>query len=415
MYSVPQNVSVIDALPHAEFDRELVHAFQDDCQWTSAKDVGETPRFSRGEFTMQAKAKLVAALRRHPEFRKLRYKLEGSPVIDHLAYLVVRSCTDIVHLRQLPVDDCYRYIRSHLEVALKEQEIFAKSETHPLWGRGDRRVQASTENVGWFSTVARHRRPDDHAILSALLSDKCDHAGKQIALLFKEAVPRLLTLDRTHVQIFEEEFRRKLWSILNGKPEVDAGMRSELCNALIEHWAEGSGDFEEKLRVIGQEVLAEERERRRLELSELGIGELKQLFKTYGCKPPRDSTDAWIEKILALEWDRRSSEERQFNVTDADEAMAVVCRCFDPLMTKEELNEADRAAIVLRLPVLEYHLIRASEAENDELGPALATAFKTIQDRLGLKWKEYPPMAWAFLMYATTRKEVDKKIWMLNI
>lgn len=401
-------VSELGSLSHAVFDQEFVHAFQHRSQWTRAKDVGETPRFSMQDFYAFTRLKLADTLRSHPSFRRHRYQLDG-PVMDHFAHIVTARTASVIHLRQQSLCDTLYSIRSHLIRAFVEGTIRADEPHHPLWGMGEKGRDAQEGMEIWRTSIAPHRRKKEHEFLKEILGtsplDKNDHTLLQP--LLTEAVPFLLSLDRTHVEVVEEEFRTKMWMLLRGHSFLDQGTREALKNMLLDHWAEGQSNLDDHLLAIATQI-------RRAELLALNESQLKELFRNYGCKPPRVSREERVEKLLSLESNRAGGTPLRLD--DPAQALPTIRRCFGSLMQGEEEFSPDiRRKIIERLPVLEFHLINACQTGEEDLAHCLIAYFLEIQQRSHLTWKEYPPMAWAYLSFGATHAKVDINRWRSNL
>ena len=413
----------IDKLSHEEYDRELVGARGSRSAWT--RPQGET-RATLRQFSTHTHHRFAEVLKQRADFRPFRNQLDRSPVMEFLSYESLVRCASVVHLRQRSPEEALFYVQRDLQDAHRNMALITTEQESPLWGRGTNRSEPGEEEH-WILDLHNPHYDKDYQILRSLLGKgKAPRAESTEAFLYgliSEAIPFLLALDRTHIDIVEEEIRRRAWDIIGSKTRLSESDRGDLRMLFTTRLAElvGGSDIDAILEPIEREVKGELYDSSfRAQYENMTPSQIGKEIHQLGQRPPRTSDKEALLAILFRLLGERNAKTKSFTLMDEGRPVEIVEQCLGSLLKKSTLTEGDRSTLLRRLPVLEYHLaafggndaryIEGDEGENDTV-LALLNICKDVRNKLNLVWADRPSLAFAQFTCATRLPSMDVSMW----
>jgi hypothetical protein len=332
---------------------------------------------------------MARALAARPDMKGQNFN-EGRDVLDYIAFETLFHSVQGVHIRQFPTERLVTRVHKDFRDCLADSRLRTVHEYSPLWGKG-----RNINTTGMYAPV--YDIPLQSKWDKKLL-DSISHTEADTRKFIEECLPNLATLDRGQVKIYEEEFRKQMWALLEPynyfTPELQARMRQ----LMIDTWGERMVDtIEGTLERIGEETADDLLRAKHLAtVREMDDETLANSLKERGVKARRDRN----QNIVMLAEKMMETESAEvFNLIEItspsqERLLESIRMLLDDTTTDEETVKAN---IRKKLPALEYLALAAAQDENVELLMKLQPMLNTINKKLKLIWGEYPAMA--FVQY----------------
>jgi len=346
MGSRAPDTRLVQNLDHGPLDAVIVDSYRGKFPWTRAET---TPGDSVNPQDIQ-----LLVQRKFSETLKNEPSLEGQKLDDdrvlmqYIAAEAVEKSAKTVHLRQRPAKEFIEWLHSDLVNVAQSKSLLTAHPHSRLWEKGDH-VSGANGSEFWVQPLKTGRH--DTKLLEHFIgkNPKSPQSISHLQSIIEDATGTLLTeLDRTHVRVYEEDFRTAVWNLL----------------------VQERGDYPS--------------ERLRTKLQSLII-------------------DTWVDKAPDI-FHMTKLQEKIYHTTpiniNDDDISKVIDVCFTPLLSQEEPSPETLDTLRERLVILEFLTLRSAETNDiKDLLQLQATLIRT-QKLLQLKSSEYPQIAYTEMVIA---------------
>jgi hypothetical protein len=345
---------LVQNLEHGPLDAVLVDSYTGEFPWTVAETTpGDT--VSAQDVQLLVQRQLSETLQKEQSLKDQRLG-DDRLLMQYIAAEAVEKSAKAVHLRQRPAKEFIEWLHSDLVNVAQSKSLLTAHPHSRLWEKGNH-VSGTNGVDFWVQPLKTGRH--DPKLLEYFIgkNPKSPQSISHLQSIIEEATGTLLTeLDRTHVHIYEEEYRTAVWNLLAQEQGnyPSESLRTKLQTLTIDTWAEKAPD---------------------------------------------------IFHMTALQ--DQISHTSPINIED-DDISKVIDVCFTPLLSQEEPSPETLDTLRERLVILEFLTLRSAETNAIEDLLQLQAALIRIQKLLQLKGSEYPQIAYTEMVIAC--KAIDTTV-----
>lgn len=343
----------LEKMDHGTFDAYCIAAWKPArFPWIQPDIHGDVP-FTRAHFIEHTRFCLQKTLATAPDMSGQKLTPDRD-VLQYIAAEMVFHSMHRTHLRQADPHIAIKNIRNDLLHCVKSKILRTASPVSPLWNKGNKIIQSNGIEAYEIPLSSRWDIDLLQKVAGGHPGNQYDY--KSLASFMQLAVPHLATLDRSHVEIYEEEFRKKIWAILSPLTYFNDEARKDVRDVTLERWMSRMDEnFFNQIQRIEQEIMA-------LDTNKASPMSIHLLGDSAG--QDAASRTSFLSAYKAL--------------------------LGKQTHTKEDLSMLQRWSCGI-----EYLLVIAAQDENiDEVEELNQLIFETDQ-YIKLAWNEYPSLAFA--------------------
>ncbi len=359
----------LNELSHAEFDARLVQTWQPRYPWTRSL-LPEDPSMgvAPDAFRQHAQRALLAYIR--TQRGQAGYQ-DGRAALEYAAFELVDASAKVLHLRQRPLKELAERFRRDMLLCLRSNELSTYHAWSPRWKKGMQRPHGGSV-VSWDEPLTSKWDKQALESLAGGHTDReADHgpALDRVGEMLQQVTPNLATIDTGSLEIRQQEWRARMWDVLDQGMHMDHGtiLRPEAREAMLDQSLDGlleelpptiEGDIAEDVQ---RELF---RKQRHAELLQLNPGQIDALLLRRTQLQLFDaSRDKKILMILNSEMRNSAIAKPEVRLIDppagstlsgADFVRQVGSQLLETPM-EGEMNAEKRATIAKRMRILAYH------------------------------------------------------------
>lgn len=396
-----QRIAEIDTLSHAEYDQALVRAFEKNSMWTTAASSPNSPTYSVQELhehTRRGMQNVVADL---PGKKLNRYQLQSNTAIDYVAFSWLEAAAKRIHLRQWPQEEVLYFFQESMRNSLRSQCLSTTNPKNPLWGRGTK-TEGFGESTEYSLDIQDKPYANDLEVLRRLVAVNTAGIADVSATkaLLEKVNPFLLTLDKTLVDVTEEETRLKIYAIVR-QGKFNEPEREMLRDIVTSRWLEMVPNVDKTMKAIAQDIQQEQYANTRAsEIETMTEADVKEAFKAIHVQVPKVSLPEKKQILLTQEAQRLPAKQLPNMDTMPITELLQKC-CLNAHLPRQHISPEQKAKIIQRLAALELRIIiHSDQFLVDEIN-MLLRALRNIVENLDLQYKDFPTLYYALMTSAT--------------